>query len=62
MDEQLGRVVKRVVLPRVLMHSRHHYGAFSENFTGLELEDGGGRGTSGYHFLIHFCFLFFPSV
>ena len=21
--------------------------AFSENFTGLELEDGGGRGTSG---------------
>ena len=22
--------------------------AFSENFTGLELEDGGGRGTSGY--------------
>lgn len=22
--------------------------AFSENFTGLELEDGGGRGTSGF--------------
>ncbi|KAL9231584.1 hypothetical protein vseg_006795 [Gypsophila vaccaria] len=49
MDEQLGRVVTRVVLPRVIMHSRYHYGAFSENFTGLELEDGGGRGTSGSH-------------
>ncbi|XP_054798436.1 uncharacterized protein LOC129303266 [Prosopis cineraria] len=49
MDERLGRMVTRVVLPRVLMHSRHHYGAFSENFTGLELEDGGGRGTSGSH-------------
>ncbi|KAK6118913.1 hypothetical protein DH2020_047366 [Rehmannia glutinosa] len=47
MDEKLGRVVTRVVLPRVIMHSRYHYGAFSENFTGLELEDGGGRGTSG---------------
>lgn len=22
--------------------------AFSDNFTGLELEDGGGRGTSGF--------------
>uniref|UniRef100_A0A1D1YLX8 Leishmanolysin-like peptidase n=1 Tax=Anthurium amnicola TaxID=1678845 RepID=A0A1D1YLX8_9ARAE len=49
MDEKLGRMVTRVVLPRVIMHSRHHYGAFSENFTGLELEDGGGRGTSGSH-------------
>ncbi|GER47925.1 metalloendopeptidase / zinc ion binding protein [Striga asiatica] len=49
MDEKLGRVVTRVVLPRVIMHSRYHYGAFSENFTGLELEDGGGRGTSGSH-------------
>ncbi|KAK4771023.1 hypothetical protein SAY87_031555 [Trapa incisa] len=48
-DEKLGRAVTRVVLPRVLMHSRFHYGAFSENFTGLELEDGGGRGTSGSH-------------
>ncbi|TYH18550.1 hypothetical protein ES288_A05G280700v1 [Gossypium darwinii] len=48
-DERLGRMVTRVVLPRVVMHSRHHYGAFSENFTGLELEDGGGRGTSGSH-------------
>ncbi|KAE8727900.1 Metalloendopeptidase / zinc ion binding protein isoform 3 [Hibiscus syriacus] len=48
-DEKLGRIVTRVVLPRVVMHSRHHYGAFSENFTGLELEDGGGRGTSGSH-------------
>ncbi|XP_027091968.1 uncharacterized protein [Coffea arabica] len=48
-DEKLGRVVTRVVLPRVVMHSRFHYGAFSENFTGLELEDGGGRGTSGSH-------------
>ncbi|KAL9270183.1 Leishmanolysin-like peptidase-like protein [Drosera capensis] len=42
-------MVTRVVLPRVIMHSRYHYGAFSENFTGLELEDGGGRGTSGSH-------------
>ncbi|GMY28475.1 leishmanolysin-like peptidase [Fagus crenata] len=49
MDEKLGRIVTRVVLPRVVMHSRYHYGAFSENFTGLELEDGGGRGTSGSH-------------
>ncbi|KAJ7966711.1 Leishmanolysin-like peptidase [Quillaja saponaria] len=49
MDEKLGRVVTRVVLPRVVMHSRYHYGAFSKNFTGLELEDGGGRGTSGSH-------------
>lgn len=49
MDERLGRTVTRVVLPRVIMHSRYHYGAFSDNFTGLELEDGGGRGTSGSH-------------
>ncbi|PIN03756.1 Leishmanolysin-like peptidase (Peptidase M8 family) [Handroanthus impetiginosus] len=49
MDEKLGRVATRVVLPRVVMHSRYHYGAFSENFTGLELENGGGRGTSGSH-------------
>ncbi|XP_062160225.1 uncharacterized protein LOC133867467 [Alnus glutinosa] len=49
MDDKLGRIVTRVVLPRVIMHSRYHYGAFSENFTGLELEDGGGRGTSGSH-------------
>lgn len=90
MDEKLGRTVTRVVLPRVVMRARYHYGvsnyqkhvgflpendkhlrekkgllewvfmfckvhwwlicyaqAFSENFTGLELEDGGGRGTSG---------------
>ncbi len=25
-----------------------YWQAFSENFTGLELEDGGGRGTSGF--------------
>ncbi|KAK7310453.1 hypothetical protein RJT34_07992 [Clitoria ternatea] len=49
MDEKIGRLVTRVVLPRVVMHSRHHYAAFSGNFTGLELEDGGGRGTSGSH-------------
>ncbi|XP_076940434.1 uncharacterized protein LOC143609606 [Bidens hawaiensis] len=49
MDEKLGRMVTRVVLPRVIMHSRYHYGAFSNNLTGLELEDGGGRGTSGSH-------------
>ncbi|XP_057434922.1 uncharacterized protein LOC130727714 [Lotus japonicus] len=49
MDDKLGRMVNRVVLPRVVMHSRYHYSAFSRNFTGLELEDGGGRGTSGSH-------------
>ncbi|XP_020223590.1 leishmanolysin-like peptidase [Cajanus cajan] len=49
MDEKIGRMVTRVVLPRVVMHSRHHYASFSGNFTGLELEDGGGRGTSGSH-------------
>lgn len=27
--------------------------AFSENFTGLELEDGGGRGTSGHWLLFY---------
>lgn len=26
MDEKLGRMVTRVVLPRVVMHSRFHYG------------------------------------
>lgn len=26
LDERLGRTVTRVVLPRVVMHSRHHYG------------------------------------
>lgn len=25
MDEKLGRMVTRVVLPRVVMHSRYHY-------------------------------------
>ncbi|VFQ99153.1 unnamed protein product [Cuscuta campestris] len=49
MDEKLGRLVTRVVLPRVIMHARYHYRAFSANFSGLELEDGGGRGTSGSH-------------
>ncbi|XP_019458050.1 PREDICTED: uncharacterized protein LOC109358336 [Lupinus angustifolius] len=49
MDEKIGRMVTRVVLPRVVMHSRYHYAAFSGNFSGLELEDGGGRGTSGSH-------------
>ncbi|XP_076903290.1 uncharacterized protein LOC143558325 [Bidens hawaiensis] len=49
MDEKIGRMVTRVVLPHVIMHARHHYGTFSESFTGLELEDGGGRGTSGSH-------------
>ncbi|KAI7747342.1 hypothetical protein M8C21_019370, partial [Ambrosia artemisiifolia] len=49
MYEKLGRMVTRVVLPHVIMHSRHHYGTYSESFTGLELEDGGGIGTSGSH-------------
>lgn len=26
MDEKLGRMVTRVVLPHVVMHSRYHYG------------------------------------
>lgn len=26
LDERLGRTVTRVVLPRVVMHSRYHYG------------------------------------
>lgn len=25
-DEKIGRMVTRVVLPRVVMHSRYHYG------------------------------------
>ncbi|KAG6503327.1 hypothetical protein ZIOFF_035638 [Zingiber officinale] len=49
MDERFGCAVARIVLPRLVMHTRYHYGAFSENFTGLELEDGGGRGTVGSH-------------
>lgn len=28
MDEKIGRIVTRVVLPRVVMHSRHHYAVF----------------------------------
>lgn len=31
MDEKLGRMVTRVVLPRVVMHSRYHY-AVKANF------------------------------
>ncbi|CAK9859449.1 unnamed protein product [Sphagnum jensenii] len=48
-DQKLGRMVTRVVLPRVIMHSRQHYGAYDDKFPGLELEDGGGRGTAGSH-------------
>eukprot|EP00897_Mesotaenium_endlicherianum_P009795 jgi/Mesen1/8844/ME000053S08253 len=48
-DEKLGRTVTRVVLPRVVMHARQHYGAYGREFEGLELEDGGGRGTAGSH-------------
>ena len=29
MDEKIGRMVTRVVLPRVVMHSRHHYAVFA---------------------------------
>jgi len=29
MDEKIGRMVTRVVLPRVVMHSRHHYAVIS---------------------------------
>lgn len=28
-DEKLGRTVTRVVLPRVVMHSRYHYGVLT---------------------------------
>ncbi|XP_024524216.1 uncharacterized protein LOC112344166 isoform X1 [Selaginella moellendorffii] len=48
-DSKLQRAVTRVVLPRVVMHSRQHYGAYSTEIGGLELEDGGGRGTAGSH-------------
>eukprot|EP00850_Spirogloea_muscicola_P006385 SM000030S11394 [mRNA] locus=s30:428293:434659:- [translate_table: standard] len=48
-DEELGRPVTRVVLPRVVATARQHYGAFTSSFAGLELEDGGGRGTAGSH-------------
>jgi leishmanolysin len=30
MDEKIGRTVTRVVLPRVVMHSRHHYAVFPQ--------------------------------
>ncbi|KAG6483476.1 hypothetical protein ZIOFF_060124 [Zingiber officinale] len=49
MDEKFGCAIARIVLPRLVMHTRYHYGAFFENFTGLELEDGGGCTTSGSH-------------
>lgn len=48
-NSKLGRMVTRIVLPRVVMYARQHYGAYSKDFTGLELEDGGGRGTAGSH-------------
>ncbi|KAK7378347.1 hypothetical protein VNO80_03786 [Phaseolus coccineus] len=48
MDEKIGRMVTCVVLPRVVMHSRHHYVAFSGNFAGLELEDGGDVAHQGF--------------
>ncbi|KAI5056639.1 hypothetical protein GOP47_0028826 [Adiantum capillus-veneris] len=48
-DSKLGRAVSRVVLPRVMMHARRHYAAYSKDFIGMELEDGGGRGTAGSH-------------
>lgn len=32
MDEKLGRIVTRVVLPRVIMHSRYHYGVIVNVF------------------------------
>lgn len=31
-----------------MLESNISFQAYSENFTGLELEDGGGRGTSGH--------------
>ncbi|CAM8910599.1 unnamed protein product [Rhodiola kirilowii] len=49
MDESLGRLVTHVVLSRVVIHSRRHFGSFSEEYIGLDLEDGGGCGTSGSH-------------
>lgn len=32
MDEKLGRIVTHVVLPRVVMHSRYHYGVIANVF------------------------------
>ncbi|KAJ0085565.1 hypothetical protein Patl1_09091 [Pistacia atlantica] len=57
MDEKLGRVGDTCGAPSCyhaftlsLRGNSHSIKpAFSENFTGLELEDGGGRGTSGSH-------------
>lgn len=42
----------------ICLNWRPFWQAFSENFTGLELEDGGGRGTSGLHFVSHISFSF----
>lgn len=47
LDDRLGRTVTRVVLPRVVMHSRYHYGV-SALFVVFGVCDffffGGGRG------------------
>ncbi|GER33480.1 leishmanolysin-like peptidase [Striga asiatica] len=52
-DEKHRWMVTRVVLPRVIVYSRYHYWvsplglyAFTEDFTGFELEKGGCHGTS----------------
>eukprot|EP00899_Mesostigma_viride_P002198 jgi/Mesvir1/1197/Mv17689-RA.1 len=48
-EPKLGRVINRLALPRLVMRARDHFNATSANFTGVELEDGGGQGTAGSH-------------
>lgn len=43
LDERLGRTVTRVVLPRVVMHSRYHYGV-SASFVLSGVRDWGWGG------------------
>nr|GEV43104.1 hypothetical protein [Tanacetum cinerariifolium] len=46
-DEKLGRTVTRVALQCVFRHLRRHYEPYSQDFTHMELVDGGDRRTSG---------------
>nr|GEU82807.1 integrase, catalytic region, zinc finger, CCHC-type, peptidase aspartic, catalytic [Tanacetum cinerariifolium] len=45
-DEKLGRTVTRVALQCVFRHLRRHYEPYSQDFTHMELVDGGDRRTS----------------
>ncbi|RWV84218.1 hypothetical protein GW17_00054082, partial [Ensete ventricosum] len=49
MDENLGRMVTRVVLPRVVMHARHQYGVAVDGVWKVCPESGGPVQFSGFN-------------